>query len=141
MKIFKPVMLLAIVLMINTAVKANKTDEGALTKTHAIDTYVDAMMRGKLDGLNDVIDATAKFSILQKKQLVSYTKKEMMDFLNTTKNIEEDCTSSTSLVETNTDVAVVKVDMQFKTFVRTNYVTIANTGNGWKIINVYSVFN
>jgi len=73
--------------------------------------------------------------------LVSYTKKEMMDFLNTTKNIEEDCTSSTSLVETNTDVAVVKVDMQFKTFVRTNYVTIANTGNGWKIINVYSVFN
>ncbi|WP_183576666.1 nuclear transport factor 2 family protein [Mucilaginibacter sp. X5P1] len=141
MKILKPVMLLVIALMVNTAVKANKTDEGVLTKTHAIDTYVDAMMRGKLEGLNDVIDPTAKFSLLQKKHLVSYTKKEMMDFLNTTKNIEEDCTVNTSVVETDTDIAVVKVDMQFKTFVRSNYVTIANTGNGWKIINVYSVFN
>ncbi len=28
-----------------------------------------------------------------------------------------------------------------KAFVRSNYVTIANTGNGWKITNVYSVFS
>jgi hypothetical protein len=142
MKIFKPIMLFIIVLMVSGIANAkNRADEGIFTKTHAIDTYVDAVARGKLDGLNDVVDPTAKFSLLQRKQLVSYTKKEMMDFFNRIKNIEEDCTVNTAVVETNTDITVVKVDMQFKTFVRSNYVTIANTGNGWKIINVYSVFN
>jgi hypothetical protein len=142
MKIFKPIMLFIIVLMIGGIANAkNRADEGIFTKAHAIDTYVDAVARGKLDGLNDVVDPTAKFSLLQRKQLVSYTKKEMMDFFNRIKNIEEDCTVNTAVVETNTDITVVKVDMQFKTFVRSNYVTIANTGNGWKIINVYSVFN
>ena len=142
MKILKPIMLFIIVLMVSGVANAkNTTDEGIFTKAHAIDTYVDAIARGKLDGLNDVVDPTAKFSLLQRKQLVSYTKKEMMDFFNRIKNIEEDCTVNTAVVETNPDITVVKVDMQFKTFMRSNYVTIANTGNGWKIINVYSVFN
>jgi hypothetical protein len=32
------------------------------------------------------------------------------------------------------------VDMKFENFVRSNYVTIANTPSGWKITNVHSVF-
>ena len=142
MKLIKPIMSLLIILMVSGVVKANKKgDEGMLTKIHAINTYLDAVTRGKMEGLTEVIDPTAKFSVLQHKQLVSYNKKEMMDYLSKIKNIEYDCTSTTSLVENNTDIAVVKVDMQFKNFVRSNYVTIANTGNGWKIINVYSVFS
>jgi hypothetical protein len=64
----------------------------------------------------------------------------MIESLNDTKNTEQDCTTTTSVVESNEAMAVVKVDMQFEGFLRTNMVTVTNTGKGWKITNVYSVF-
>lgn len=142
MKIIKLLTPAIIVLMACGVARAgNHKDEGMLTKAHAISTYVDAMAHGKLDGLTDVIDPTAKFTLMQGKHIGSYDKKQMIEFLSKIKNVEEDCTTNTSVFESNTNVTVVKVDMQFSTFTRSNYVTIANTGNGWKIINVYSVFN
>ena len=45
------------------------------------------------------------------------------------------------MIENGKGMVVVKVDMKFEDFTCSNYVSIANTGNGWKIINVYSVFD
>lgn len=124
-----------------TAAKATfRTDEGNMSKNFAINTYIDAMTRGKADGMNEVLDPTVKFSMLRGKQVISFTKKEMLDYLKTNKNVEQTCTTSTQIIANDADQSVVKVDMQFEGFVRTNYVTLANTGNGWKITNVYSVF-
>ena len=141
MKTTKLLISIMLLLVAGNVMATTKPGEGVYTRTHAVNTYVAAMVSGKLDGLGDVVDPSAKFTTLQGKKLVSSNKKEMMDFLEKIKNIEEDCTIGTSMVENNTEIAVVKVDMQFKTFTRSNYVTIANTGNGWKIINVYSIFN
>lgn len=134
--------MLGLVIGMATANAKNLPDEGIFTKTHAIDTYVDAVTRGKLDGFDQVIDSAAKFTILRKdKHLMSSNKAEMITFLNTIKNVEENCTTSTTIIENTADMIVAKVDMKFDNFTRCNYVSIANTGNGWKIINVYSVFN
>ncbi|WPU93406.1 nuclear transport factor 2 family protein [Mucilaginibacter sabulilitoris] len=131
---------IALLIVCNTA-KADIYEDGEnLTRTYAINTYVDAVTRGKLQGLNDVVDQNAKFSLLSGKKILSYTRDQVFESLRLIKNIEEDCTTSTSIMESNNDIAVVKVDMQFDKFVRSNYVTIANTGKGWKITNVYSVF-
>jgi len=140
LKLFVP--LLSLLLAFGTANAKNKPDDGIFTKTHAIDTYVDAVTRGKLGGFDEVLDPSAKFTTLKaNKHLVSYTKSEMLGFLNKIKNVEENCTTSTAIIENTADMIVVKVDMQFEGFTRSNYVSVANTGNGWKIINVYSVFN
>jgi hypothetical protein len=140
MKTLKSILLGVALMVVCGAVKANNTDDGKLTQNHAINTYVDAMTRGKLQGLNDVLDQSAQFSMLRGKTVLSFSKKQMLDYLQTNKNTEQICTITTSIVESNANVAVVKVDMKFDGFVRSNYVTIANTGNGWKITNVYSVF-
>jgi len=140
MKTLKSILLGLALMVVCVAVKANNTDDGKLTQNHAINTYVDAMTRGKLQGLNDVLDQSAQFSMLRGKTVLSFSKKQMLDYLQANKNTEQTCTITTSIVESNANVAVVKVDMKFDGFVRSNYVTIANTGNGWKITNVYSVF-
>ena len=141
MKTLKSIMLGLALLIVCSAAKANDNTEGEnLTINYAINTYVDAMTRGKVQGLNEVIDQSAKFSMLRGKSVLSFTKSEMIESLKANKNVDQDCTTSTSIVESNSDLAVVKVDMQFDGFVRSNYVTIANTGRGWKITNVYSVF-
>jgi hypothetical protein len=132
---------IAIALLATTSfVKANDVPENSLTKTHAINTYVDAMTRGKFSDLNQVVDQSAKFNILRGKNILSFNKKEMTDYLKNEKNIVQECTTSTAVVESNSDMAVVKVDMKYENFTRSNYVTVTNTGSGWKITNVYSVF-
>ncbi|AMR30205.1 hypothetical protein A0256_01610 [Mucilaginibacter sp. PAMC 26640] len=141
MKKLKSIMLGLTLLVVCSAAKATTlNDNDNLTATHAVNTYVDAMTRGRLSGLNEVLDSSVKFSMLRGKKLLSFSKKEMMDFFKADKNVEQSCTTSTSIVESNADVKLVKVDMKFQEFTRTNYVTLANTGDGWKITNVYSVF-
>ena len=142
MKTFKSIIpALALLLMFGTA-KANQKDDGAASRSIAINTYVDVMARGKLNGFTDVLDQGVQFSVLQGKHIVSYNKKQMLEYLQSVKNIEQDCTTNTSIVESNEFINVIKVDMHFSSgFVRSNYVTLANNGSGWKIINVYSVFN
>jgi hypothetical protein len=140
MKSLKSIVLGLALLVVCGAAKANNINDAKLTPNHAINTFVDAMTHGKLAGLNDVVDKTAEFNILRGKTVLSFSKNQMLEFLNSNKNIEQICTTSTSIVESNANVTIVKVAMKYDDFVRNNYITIANTGNGWKITNVYSVF-
>ena len=140
MKTLKSMLLGLIIITVFSAAKAADKPAERLSKYYAINTYVDAMTRGKIAGMNDVVDASAKFNMLRGTKVLSFGKTEMVNFLKTQKDVEQTCTVSTSEVEDNDNVSVVRVDMQYKGFVRSNYVTVANTGNGWKITNVYSVF-
>lgn len=139
MKTLKSIMLGLALLLLCGAAKANNIDD-RLTPNYAINTFVDAMTRGKLAGLNEVLDKSVGFSMLRGKTVLSFTRSEMLDYFKSNKDIEQTCTTSTSIVESNANVTIVKVAMKYADFVRNNYVTIANTGNGWKITNVYSVF-
>ncbi|WP_345948516.1 MULTISPECIES: nuclear transport factor 2 family protein [unclassified Mucilaginibacter] len=136
----KTIVLGLALLVVTSVVKADEPVAAKLTKNHAITTYVNAMTQGKNAGLKDVIDQTAKFSTLRGKQVVSFDKADMLKFADQNKDIQQACTTTTTEVETNADMSVVKVDMKYENFTRTNYVTMANTGDGWKITNVYSVF-
>ncbi|MEZ2336446.1 nuclear transport factor 2 family protein [Mucilaginibacter sp. RCC_168] len=141
MKTLKSILLGLALLVIGTAAKANTYTEGEnLTKNYAISTYIDAMTHGKLKGLSEVIDQDAKFSMLRGKTVLNFNKDEMIQSLNASKGTEQTCTTTTSIVESNEAIAVIKVDMQYDGFTRSNFVTVSNTGKGWKITNVYSVF-
>ena len=129
------------IMAFSSAAKASINDDGKFTQTYAVSTYVDAMAHGHLDQLSDVLDPDVKFDMIQGRNFVSYGKKDMLNFMQTLKNVQEDCNTTSTIVQTNSSVSVIKVDMQFNGFTRSNYVTIANKGKGWKIINVYSVFN
>ena len=141
MKTLKSIVLGLALLVVCSVAKANTyTDGDNLTKNYAINTYIDAMTHGKVKGLKEVLDQDVKFTMMRGNQVLNFSKDEMIESLNDTKNTEQDCTTTTSVVESNEAMAVVKVDMQFEGFLRTNMVTVTNTGKGWKITNVYSVF-
>jgi hypothetical protein len=139
MKTLKSIMLGLALLLVCGATNAAKIKMTKLTRTYAVNTYIDAMARGRINGLNDVLDKTATFSMLRGKNVLCFSKKQMLDFLKSNKNTEQVCTLSTGIIKSDDHIEIVKVDMKYNGFVRSNYVTIANTGNGWKITNVYSV--
>ena len=141
MKALTTLPLLALVFTLCTAgafgtVKNNQRP----TKAYTISTYVEAVTNGKIDALAGVVDKTARFCIRQGKTMMSYSKAQVMAHLTQLKNIKQACITTTTLVEDNSEVAVLRVDMQYENFTRSNYVTIALTGEGWKITNVCSVF-
>jgi hypothetical protein len=142
MKTLKSLALGVCLFLAGTVAKANKisNDDKLASPYFAINTYVDAVSRGKVADLDLVVDKTAKFSMLRGKSLISFSKDDILNFTKENANTEQSCTVTTSIVNTNADVTVAKVDMQYDGFVRSNYVTLTNTGNGWKITNVYSVF-
>ncbi|MDT3402784.1 nuclear transport factor 2 family protein [Mucilaginibacter terrae] len=140
MKTLKSIVLGVALLVSANIVKADEPAVAKLTKSFAIDAYVNSTTLGQNADLNNVVDNNAKFNILRGKQVVSFTKGDMIKFSKENKNVRQDCKTSVTEVESNDDMSIVKVDMNYGTFTRTNYVTIANTGDGWKITNVYSVF-
>lgn len=142
MKTLKSLALGLCLLVAGSVAKANinNADDNTASPYHAINTYVDAVTRGKIAGLENVVDKTAKFNQLRGKTILSYDKAEMIKFLKENENIEQSCTVNTSIVNSNADVTVVKVDMIYPDFTRTNYLTLNNAGGSWKITNVYSVF-
>ena len=140
MKTLKSIILGLALLACCGAVNAKTTDDGRLTKTHAINTFVEAMTMGKLNGLNDVLDKSVALGMVRGNKVLSFDKNQILEYFQNNKNVEQVCTTSTSIVENGAEIAIVKVDMKYENFTRSNYITIANTGSGWKITNVYSVF-
>lgn len=140
MKTLKSVTVALALFAICSFAKANDVPPSELTKTYAINAYIDAMTHGKLGNLKQVIDPSATFSIQRGDDVLSFTKDQIVDNLKSQENIEQECTTTNQVVDESNNKIIVKVDMAFAQFTRTNYVTIANTGKGWKITNVNSVF-
>jgi hypothetical protein len=139
MKSLKSIMLALGLLLVFGAANAATADGVPVTENYVINTYVDAVTLGNLNGVNQVIDANAKFDWLQNKRVVTFNKEDMMKYLNSIKGVQQICTTSTTMVENNADNAVVKVDMNYGDHVQSNLVTIVNTNDGWKITDVYSL--
>ncbi|WP_295767961.1 nuclear transport factor 2 family protein [uncultured Mucilaginibacter sp.] len=141
MKTLKSLVLgLALVIVANIAKADEPIPAVKLTKNYAVEAYVNSATLGQNTELASVIEDNAKFNILRGKAVMSFTKADLIKHANENKDVRQDCATTVSEVESNDDMSIVKVDMKYSNFTRTNYVTIANTGDGWKITNVYSVF-
>jgi hypothetical protein len=120
--------------------QAGNDNGDAAAKNHVISVYIDAMTKGNIDEIGAVLDPNVKLILPQGRHLSTYGRSDILSFFRRVQNIRQDCTTSTTVIE-NGAMNVVKVDMKFNSFVRSNFVTLANNGRGWKIINVYTIFN
>lgn len=142
MKTLKTIFIALLVTLTFTVVKANIPNlKERLTMRYAINTYVDAFAHGKSAGLAEIIDENAKFSHNRGQQVISFSKNQILQSLEKEENVEQNCTTTAKAIESNTNLVVYKVQMKYQNFYRTNYVTMTDTGNGWKITNVSSTFS
>ncbi|MVN20977.1 nuclear transport factor 2 family protein [Mucilaginibacter arboris] len=135
--------LLALLLTVTYSIsKANLPNRSErLTMRYAISAYVDAFTHGKCAGLADVIDDSAKFSHTRGEKIISFSKNEILESLKNQQDVEQNCTTTARIVESTAKLVVYKVQMKYEKFSRINFVTMTDTGNGWKITNVSTVFS
>ncbi|MBE9585292.1 nuclear transport factor 2 family protein [Mucilaginibacter sp. JRF] len=138
------VLLTMLLIVAGSLAKANNNDDDyKLTKAYASNIYIEAVTLGKLEGFESILDKDAKFCILMgnNKRVATYSKAEMLEYMQANlKGLKQLCTTSSAVVEENGQMSVLKVEMKYGDFTRTNYVTFADTGKGWKITNVCSVY-
>ncbi|WP_426667060.1 nuclear transport factor 2 family protein [Mucilaginibacter sp. McL0603] len=116
-----------------------KLGEKLSTIKEAVNTYISAIAEGYIKNFGSIVDQNLKFLMLGGKSMLSFTKAEILTFLMENQNLNQGCIINTSLINNGNELAVVKFDMVYPDFTRTNYVTLVNTANGWKINAVYSV--
>jgi hypothetical protein len=132
---------LAFILVATTiCAKADEPTAAKFTRSYTLTSFINTMIKGQVVGFEAALDPSVTFSTMRGQKIVTFSKEDMLDFIKKNKGVVQNCITTTSQVQSNNDICVMKVDMKYDNFTRSNYITMANTGDGWKITNVHSVF-
>lgn len=135
MKILKTMMLGLALTIGFTAAKADPRP----TKTQVVEMFMNAAAHGKTDGLAKVLDNDMEFNTKRGEKTITSNKEQLLGFLNASKNVEQNCKCTSTTLDDSDEKMVVKIDMKYETYTRTNVVTLINLGgDNWKITKVNS---
>jgi len=141
MKTLKAMMVgMALLLVCGISQAAPTTSYDNSTKDEVMNTYLNAVVHGKLSGIDDAIDDDAQFDMKRGDNINTLTKSQILDALKTNANVEQDCQCTKTVVRDEDDIHVIKVDMKYTDFTRTDVITAQHEGNKWKITKVETSF-
>ncbi|MDF2435613.1 MAG: hypothetical protein JWP44_5246 [Mucilaginibacter sp.] len=137
MKNLKSIMLgLALLVVCGAAKALSNTIPGKLTKTDVLNIYMNAAAHGKIDGLEKVLADDVQYNIARGEKTITADKRQMLAAFKAEENIEQACKCNTTTLQDDDERLVVKVEMKYEGYTRTNVVTIVNKGYGWEITKV-----
>ena len=110
------------------------------SKDQVIDTYLNAVVHGKLVGVDDAIDDDAQFYMKRGERVNTLSKSQVLDALEANANVEQDCQCTKSVIQDDELKKVLKVDMKYADYTRTDVITAEPAGSGWKITKVETSF-
>lgn len=106
-----------------------------------VNSYIAAVAQGKIKPLQDLFEANTKFTYNLGDRVLTYGKAELLAHLKTnTENVEQNCRTDYSIVEYTPSQAIIKVNLLYDKFTKTDIINVAKTIKGWKITNVSSSF-
>ena len=120
----------------SSAFAADEVKNEKLQMNYTIQTYIDAIAHGKIKDLSEILDKDVKLTVTTGEKVINYTKADILKSVLFIKNIEQNCSTTYQVIETNSPQAIIKVLMKYDRFTKITLVNMANTKNGWKITNI-----
>lgn len=136
MKTLKSIVLGLALLLVGTIANAANKPAAVLTKNDVLNIYVNAVVHGKLDGLDAVLDDNVKFVMQRGDNETILNKKNILESFKASENMEQGCTYTTTVVKDTKDGMIVKLEMKYDGYVRTNLITISSRRADFKITRV-----
>ncbi len=133
-------LILSLILLIGSAKADKPKTRAALTMKFSIDAFVDADAHGICNGLTAIIADKATFGIMSGDKIFAATKKQIINQMESLRGVQQNCTTNYVVLETHEHYTLVKVEMKYPIFTRVNYITMNECSDGWKIVNVTSIF-
>jgi hypothetical protein len=131
---------LALTLAIGVASAAPKTHHNSPTKDEVIDTYLNAVVHGNLDGINKAIDDDAQFYTVHSNRVSLVNKSQMIAYLKANTAVSQDCDCTGTVLQDTDDTFVKKEEIKYDGVTRTDVITAQRAGDGWKITKVETSF-
>jgi hypothetical protein len=103
--------------------------------------YIESTTTGQKHDFKTLLGDDFKQYIDCDRKTLNYNKKQFMNYLKLSQDLVYNCKTEYSFVEEDEDFVIAKVDMKFPTFTKTNYITLSNTKEGWKITNIVVKFS
>jgi len=136
MRTIRAMMGLALMAVCGFANAAPKAHHDNATKEEVVDTYLDAVVHGDLNGIDKAIDDNARFYVQRGVRILATDKHEVMNYLKTNANIDKNCVYDNTVLDQGENFVVEKVEMKFKELTRTDVITAQRSDDGWKITKV-----
>lgn len=137
MKALKSIMLGLALLVVSTVANALPNQTTALlTKEDVLNTYVNAVIHGKIDGLENILSKDVQYVITRGEKEYTLDKKRILESFKPSENVEQGCTYKTSVMDETDKTMVVKLIMKYDTYVRTNLITISMNHSDFKITKI-----
>lgn len=130
--------LLTLVSLSAFAADGIKTEKPSID--NALNKYVNAVAKGKMEGFGDILDENMKLKVIKAEKVVNYSKADLLKSLKSSENVVQNCTTSYEIEEINSSQAIVKVSMQYAGFTKINYINLDKAEAGWKITNISSSY-
>lgn len=111
----------------------NRVDKNV---AEVLSKYIASVTTGEVHDFKELLSDDFIQHIDCNRKGLNYNKKQFIASLKLLDNFDLNCTTDYSLVEEKDDFVIAKVDMKFPTFTKTNYVTMSETEEGWKITNI-----
>jgi hypothetical protein len=105
-----------------------------------LDLYANAVSKGQVDGIEQLFSEQFHQRYSSKKRSYIFNKAQLVGFLKSHRNLQQNCETDYSIIEESKGVAIAKVAMKYKTFCRVDYVTISLSSNGYQISQIVSTF-
>lgn len=140
MKTLKTITAALLITFSFSAFAADGTAKEKREMNYALKTYIEAITKGKIADLAEVLAKEVNFSYARGEKIVSHNKTEMLSALKVNENVNQNCATSYSVVEATPSFSVVKIVMKYDGFSKVSYLNLGNTGNGWKITSVSTSF-
>lgn len=122
-------------------VKAELPKKAGENANDVIIKYIENTTTGQNHSFKELLGDDFKQYIDTEKKPLNYDKKLFMTYLKLYENVVLNCITDYSLIEETEDFVIAKVEMKFPTFTKTNYLTLSDTQDGWKITNISVRFN
>lgn len=119
---------------------ADGTAKEKLEMNYALKIYIEAVTNGKVAPLAEVLDKNAKFTTSRGENVLSFGRTEVLNNLQTSENVKQNCITEYSVIESTPSASVVKVLMKYDGFSKVTYLSLANTTKGWRITSAASSF-
>jgi hypothetical protein len=140
MKTLKKMMLALAILLTASAAYSATASTHAPSKDDVINTYLNAVVHGKLAGIENIIDDDAEFNLIRGNNVNRLNKGQILAALQSSENIDNDCQCTKTVVQDSDEISTVKVEMKHADFTRVDMITAQHAGNGWKITKVDTSF-
>ena len=132
----KSILALSFVFAACLSVNAGLPAEAGVSANEVLIKYIENTTSGQVHDFKELLGEDFKQYLDCDRKPLNYNKRQLLSYLKSIKNVVYNCQTDYSLVEETQDFVIAKVNMKFPTFTRTNYVTLSNTKNGWKITSI-----